>query len=192
MKIAFYLPRIYYNPGGGAKIVFEYANYLADKGHEVLIYYHIPAIGFKIFHNIKIIRDYFIGKVYGCNRWFALNKSVKQKIVTCANEMEPCDIIVATAIQLVEPVLNLSQEYKNKVYLIQGFETWEFPQEKVLSIYKKSKNNIVISKWLKAIVDKNSDEKSYLIPNSIDDSIFYNTCQRRNPHSLTFHIILAS
>ena len=191
MKIAFYLPRVYYNPGGGAKIVLEYADYLANKGHSVSVYYHIPSISFQrpynVKRNIRIGIDYLMGELYGCSRWFALNKNVKQKIITNVNEIDPCDIIVATAIQLVEPILNLPQQYKNKVYLIQGFETWEFPEKRIFSIYKKSKNNIVISRWLKNIVDGNSNESSYLIPNSIDSNIFFDSNQHRIPHSITFH-----
>ena len=53
MKIAFYLPRVYYNPGGGAKIVLEYADYLANKGHSVSVYYHIPSISFQRPYNVK-------------------------------------------------------------------------------------------------------------------------------------------
>lgn len=196
MKIAFYLPRVYYHPGGGAKIVLEYANYLASKGNEIFIYYHNPSISFRsnsdIKHTIKICADYCIGKLFGCSKWFDLNQNVEERIISNAFEIKPCDVVVATAIQLVESVLNLPSQYKKKVYLIQGYETWEFSEDRIISIYQKSKNNIVISKWLETIVDGNSNQKSYLIPNFIDDNVFFCSNRNRDPHSLTFHYRSAS
>lgn len=191
MKIAFYLPRVYYNPGGGAKVVLEYANYLAKRGYEVSIYYHNPKPSVKYLPHAKylfrILMDEFLGNKYGCKKWFNLDKSINEDIVSNADQINPCDIVVATAVQLVEPVLKLSKDYKHKVYLIQGYETWEVPEDKLFRIYNEIDNRVVISKWLLEKVDRNTLTPSIIIPNSIDENIFYNKKISRENHSIVFH-----
>ena len=43
MRINFVLPRSTNTPMGGYKVVFQYANYFSDKGHDVHIYFVINA-----------------------------------------------------------------------------------------------------------------------------------------------------
>ena len=189
MKINFYLPDIYRGIAGGYKVVYQYSNYLAEKGHDIHIYYNIKN-GYNEKHVPKFIcrilrRILFIGYP----RWYKLNNNIKQSAVKNFEEkyIRDADISIATSPYTAYPVYELSKSKGKKFYFIQGYENWgNTPDEFVNKSYNLGMSNIVISKWLKEIVDKYSKKESTLIQNGIDLNTFCikEPIENRNPYSI--------
>ncbi len=190
MKINFYLPQVYKGIAGGYKVVYQYSNYLASKGHDVHIYYnlkdgknskHIPKIVVRLIRRIRFI---------GYPKWYKLNDKISQSAVKNFNEkyIRNADISICTSPNTAYQVYKLSENKGNKFYFIQGYENWgTITDEFLRETYNYGMNNIVISKWLKSIVDKYSKNPSTLISNGIDLDIFKinNDIEKRNPFSIS-------
>lgn len=190
MKINFYLPGVYRGIAGGYKVVYQYSNYLASKGYDIHIYYslkdgknskHIPKIIARLIRRIQFI---------GYPRWYKLNKNISQSAVKNFDEkyIRDANISVATSAYTSKPVYKLSESKGKKFYLIQGYENWGTTTDEFLrESYNYGMNNIVISKWLKNIVDKYSKNPSMLISNGIDLDIFKinNEIEKRKPFSIS-------
>ena len=171
MKICFVLPKAESKAIGGFKIVYEYANRLIQRGHEVYL----------LFLNTNYLKRFyiprFIKKAYfDCETrrqpvWFQLDTEVikvsdysKKKVEKLYRE---CDVVIATAVKTARYVAEYFKT-DNKIYFIQGRENWSLTDEQVDDTYRLGLKNVVISQWLKQIVDKASGGDSVLIPNPID------------------------
>lgn len=175
LKIAFVLPGYSKSPIGGYKMVFEYANRLADRNHNVSIAFDCasgaqrhPLPGFLK----KLCYQYL---VWHYPTWFSLNKRIhKICAYTGINDQEipDGDIICATSVDTANPVSKLNSSKGKKVYFIQDFENWGgWTDEAVKDTYRLGMTNIVIAKWLQQLV-KESGASSIVIPNGIDFTAF--------------------
>ncbi len=183
MKITFCLPSLPHVPVGGFKVVFEYANKLVDKGHDVSIVCFTNQ-KFNIIKNYTI--KYYLSHIYKhfYPKWFPLDKRVK-KIATPyrdATHFPDSDVVFATAVNTAEIVYNLPERCGRKYYLIQGFENWIFTNEQVYQTYQLGMTNIVVSKWLYDLVHP-YDSEVKLLKNPIDTNVFsvVNSIEERNP-----------
>lgn len=193
--ITFLLPGGSRNPVGGYKIVYEYANRLIKDNYEVNIIYPATLLWREqnIYQKLKGVVKYFYFRVnksrYLPYNWFSLDKKIKIFWTPTLEEkyIPKSDCVIATACQTSE-YLN---EYKNinikKFYLIQGYETWSYSEEKLLKTWKYPLNKIVISKWLKEIAIS-LNEKVELIYNGLDFEKFYieNEIEKRKNKNIIF------
>ncbi len=189
MKINFFLPEVYKGIAGGFKVVYQYSNYLASKGHDVRIYYNLKN-GENGKHIPKSIA-YILKKIMfiGYPKWCKLHENVTQSAVKNYNEqyIRDANISIATSPYTAYSVYQLPKTKGEKFYFIQGYENWgKTTDDFVRKSYDLGMNNIVISHWLKEIVDKYSSKGDTLIPNGIDLDIFKvkNTIENRNPKSI--------
>ena len=174
MKVCFVLPKFTRQPIGGYKIVFEYANRLQQLGYEInIVFINDEALSqYRIPQFIKKIVTNFI--TYIEPRWFPLDSKIKKFSNLDKHFLEKIgsvDACVATGIQTVEFVQN-NFGNAQKLYLIQGYENWGVTEEYLWSTYSRGFKNIVVSNWLKKIVDQYALEPSILIKNPIDTSIY--------------------
>ena len=177
MKIFFLLPHPTNKPCGGYKIVYEYANRLSVRGNDVIVGYDCTNLYQKFsilfVEEIQKFLSIVISEI-ACRifpRWFTLYSSVKKQCVYSKKDIPKCDCVVATAISTVDVILKCKYP---KVYLIQGFENWHgVTEDEVYDSYRKIPRRIVISKWLKDIVDNHTiDGKTVYIRNAIDRKVF--------------------
>lgn len=189
MIISFLLPEIARVPVGGHKVVYEYCNKLVEKGHEIHIYYfygnrfkkkNIPEFLRKV-----VIRIY--GSYVGPKKWFDLDKKVKLHVIKTEKQIRQTDVLIATGVETAKSVANYDGQLTSKFYFVQDYETWTCPETEVLDTYRLKLKKIVVSKWLKVLVDKYSEEEAYLISNCIDERIFKVNKEKRLEHSLVFH-----
>jgi len=188
MKICFVLPRYSRRPIGGHKIVYEYANRLAERGCEVFLLF-INDHTFVEYKIPEFLRPAAAGVMTQIEpRWFPLDKRIRKLSGTQNENIEVIsgmDVCVATGVETVAPCKQYFPKAK-KLYLIQDYETWVFREEEVHETYKAGFTNIVISDWLKKIVDTYGDKPSLVIQNPIDLKI-YNPIvpvEQRKAHSI--------
>ena len=171
MKITFLLPFASDHPIGGFKVVFEYANRLDAKGHDVEIVF--PSFTFREdpLRNAWYAARYIQRKLDGSYRpsWFPLNDNVKTTWIRKISdeEMPDSDILIATAWRTARCAEMLSALKGRKFYFIQHLETWNGPEKDVMETWKLPFRKIVISKWLKDIAEKIGEEADY-VPNGLD------------------------
>lgn len=188
MKICFVLPGFSRTPIGGYKMVYEYANRLCELENEVAIIslnnnkmkqYNLPEF-------MRVIAVNIINKSQP--EWFDLNRKIKKisgQEKNYITKIDDYDVVFATGIQTVEVVKNNFNNAR-KMYLIQGYENWGVSEDYLHSTYNYGFCNIVVSRWLKDVVDKYSKEKSYLLKNPIDTKVYrrINSQYERKNHSI--------
>lgn len=197
MKISFVISGFARKASGGHKIIYEYANYLIQKGDEVNIYFlnTNSLSNVKIPKGIKMFISSFVAK-YSKIRWFELDKKIKRYAISRINDysIHDGDVIIACDVKTPKFVSGLDKSKGEKVYLIQGFENWLVSDRYVYETYQLKMKKIVISKWLEEIVNTYSETPSVLIPDGIDTRNF--SCkinyEERENYSICFHYRKAS
>ena len=174
MIVTFVLPKVSRYPVGGYKMVFEYANRLCNKGHDINIIY----INDDFMSKYKLPR--FVRKKLAIHytalepRWFELDTKISK--ISCFNNdmsrkiIEVSDVVIATAVQTVDLVDRLFQ--CKKIYFIQGYEDWGIGEDELVNTYKNNMTKIAVANWLKNIVDEYSSSTCKVIKNPIDSSIY--------------------
>ncbi|MBS4216905.1 glycosyltransferase family 4 protein [Bacillus sp. FJAT-49711] len=171
MKITFILPCYPNKPIGGLRIVYEYANELVARGHEVTAIH--PA--------------YLVHSAYGNNmkagstlpppppvHWQKIDARVKMEYVPYLGEenIPDADSIIATAWYTADYVNQYSPAKGAKFYLIQSYEIWDGPEKLVNQTWHYPMNKIVVSRWLHKIGEKMGATDLKYIPNAIDHEKF--------------------
>lgn len=192
MKINFILPFFPRVPSGGPKIMYEYANRLADKGYNVQVYSCLttPHMGYskiKPFAVRKLI-SFIKDRNHPKPKWFNFNDKVKFNFINSISngEVRDADATVVTWWALVEPLSKLDSSKGKKINIIQGYEIWEGNKELVDQSFQfKNVINIAISHYVYNIVKK-FDSETILIPNAIDNNVFYfkNSISQRPARSI--------
>lgn len=188
MNICFVLPRYSRNPIGGHKIVYEYANRLCLKGYHIYILFlnDKTFVEHQIPKFIRPIASNLLTKIEP--KWFELNKKIV-KLSALSNKdlkkLKTMNVCVATGVETVKPCETLFPLAK-KIYFIQGRETWVASEDYVNETYRKGFDNIVVSSWLKKIVDEYSLRPATLIRNPIDMNIYKQTVpnEKRKSHTI--------
>jgi glycosyltransferase involved in cell wall biosynthesis len=177
-SVSFVLPSRGTHPVGGFKVVYEYANELARRGHRVAIV-HPALIGneqFSAFQYGKIAIRYFlrhIDKSYTPNAWFPIDPRVKLLWVPTLHPryIPDSDVIVATWWRTAEWVASYPASKGRKFYLVQHLETWGGPEDRVLATWRLPLQKIVIARWLEAIANDMGEPAVY-IPNGLNFNAF--------------------
>jgi len=199
MRVTFLLPGESREPCGGNKVVYEYANYLARKGHSVTVVHPAfllmgePLIRLGLKHNIRTVRtilSYLQNKVTGNFKptaWFEVLSSVQLLWVPslAARYIPDADIVFAGAWQTAEWVEQLPPSKGKKFYLIQHLETWAGPENRVMATWKMPLEKITISRWLQGIAES-LGETAHLVHNGLDFERFgvTNALDSRDPNNI--------
>lgn len=144
MRITFVVPFI--TSTGGIRVVYEHANRLQERGHQVTIAH--PIIPMKLgaeWHNIRSLSLQVLGLLGDIKRgnkvdWFQLHTPLKRalyfpekyRISSLERFVPDGDVVVATAWPTAYFVNNLSQKKGEKFYFIQGYESEEVGGESQL------------------------------------------------------------
>lgn len=135
MKITFVLPGI--GIGGGVRVVFEYANRLQDRGHEVNVVYPLLSLRIKPKFNLKSLAGHALGAALNFKKgnkvdWFNLRAklirvpTLSPRYVKFVEKLIPdADIVVATSWETAYPVSKLNEKKGEKFYFVQHYEIWD-------------------------------------------------------------------
>ena len=135
MKITFLLPII--ELVGGVRIVFEYANRLQARGHEVNIVYPLIPLLIKPKFSLNDLAGQALKTIANLKRgtevsWFDLKAKLIRvptlgpRYVKFVGKLIPdADVVVATAWETAYLVSKLSEKKGEKFYFIQHYEIWD-------------------------------------------------------------------
>jgi glycosyltransferase involved in cell wall biosynthesis len=185
------LPRTGEWPSGGLRIVYEHANRLARRGHAVSVVHPARlAINPTGFDHLKSTVRYVIKKIdgrYTPDAWLKMEPTVRLLCVPNLSDrfVPDGDVVIATAWQTAEWVTGYSESKGRGFYLIQHFETWNGPKERVVETWKTPLRKIVPSKWLVDIAHELGEEATY-IPYGLDVNAFeiVTPAEKRTPNHL--------
>lgn len=185
MKITFLLPSI--GISGGVKAVFKFANHLYNRGHDVSIVYPLIPMGsigkWYNFKNLIYKAKETISNLKRCNRieWFSLKVKLVRTPTLSERFIPNAEIVVATWWETAFHVSRYGKNKGEKFYLIQHYEIWGGPKEKVDKTYKLGLHNIVNSTWLKDILQNKLNAKvESLIFHAPDIEDFYFENKNKN------------
>jgi len=163
MRITFLVPCK--DLSGGLRVVTCYGNELIRRGHEVTVVCprrDIPPLDQvrrsvkRFIHQEKDHLDFFQGR-------FLLVPAITED--TCPDG----DVLIATAWHTAEFARDFPASKGRKFYLIQHYETWVGDREQVDATLRYPYQKIVISRWLKRVVEEISEEQDLpIIPNGKD------------------------
>jgi len=174
VKIVFLLPGTGENPVGGFKIVYQYADGLAGRGHEVSVV-HPSFIGSASTSFATRFRRHLLSymkqKLAGSWRpdaWFTFSNNVRLLWTPAFNPIfiPKADVYVATWWLTAERLAAWRMPGR-QLYLIQHYETWGGPAERVDATWRAPLQKIVIAKWL-ADIAAGFGERAHYIPNGLD------------------------
>lgn len=173
MKITLVLPASSPIPIGGYKVVYEYANRLAARGHAVLVAhlreFDDPPNAWRLWtrYRAERLRTPQADRLV---EWFPLSPKVKVAAYPFPLflRLRRHDAVVATSWRTAAPVAALSPRVAaHKAYLLQHIEDWDGDREEVMSTWTLPLSKIVISRWL-GDVATSLGETSIHVPNGID------------------------
>lgn len=176
MRVTFLLPGSGHLPVGGFKVVYEYANHLVARGHEVSVVHaaqfdrEAPPLT-----QLKARVRFAQRRLGGSYRphWFPLRPEVALlwRPSPAAAHLPDADIVVATAWQTAEWVADLPARCGRKFYLIQHYETWSGPPARVDATFGLGFHHLAIARWLQELVRAQGADADYL-PNGLDVAAF--------------------
>jgi len=137
---------------GGVKVINEYANRLAECGHEVTLVYPLevrtgnPLYAFrkKISALVDRLQNVTNNLYYNPNP--AVNLIVIRNLTS--KYIPGGDAVVAVGWQTAEAVADLPPEHGRKFYLLQSFETYFSQKRRILTTYHLPLKKIAVSGWI--------------------------------------------
>lgn len=177
MRIVFVLPSRSAAPVGGFKVVYEYANRLVERGHEVAVVHpwrSRPPRGWRERWRARRWITHYNRRRGEIAPWFELDRRVELPLVDCPSpeRLPAADAIVATAWQTAKDVAGATEGEGRPpgFYLIQHLEPWS-DREEVLATWRLPLHKIVIAHWLEDVaVEIGEGERTSWIPNGLDFS----------------------
>jgi glycosyltransferase involved in cell wall biosynthesis len=186
MRITFILPGYPWRPVGGFRVVYEYANGLVARGHGVTVVHPRnlrnwsppPSRGAA---RLRLMAGRARNAILRPGvRWNPIDSRVRMLYVAepAAERIPDAEAVVATAWQTAEYVAGYPDTKGRKFYLIQHYETWSGPRERVDATWRSPLKKIVIARWLlaKGLELGVPPEDMAHIPNGIDHQRFRPVC----------------
>ena len=190
MNILFLLPQEGTHPLGGFKVVYEYANQLAVRGHQVQILHvaRLSPLGIpvRMADRLRFFRyvPFALNGKWRPDGWFKIDDRVKLLWVPWLSTafLPRSDAYVATWWTTAERLATFRNLPGRKLYLIQHLETWAGDADQVMATWKTPLEKIVIARWLGEIAEQ-IGEKAHYIPNGLDFTRFGcdTPMEQRNP-----------
>jgi len=162
MRISFIIPFI--NWTGGIRIVFEYAERLHQRGHEVSIYFPLFPYRFSDrLYTLRGLRRWVGDLVLNLRRrtrqkWFRLSVPLIMVPWISDHFVSDGDAVIATAWPTAYSVYRLSRSKGTKFYFVQQYESWSGPQDAVDSSYRLPLHKIAAASWLSRLITERFGE----------------------------------
>ncbi|MBP7141287.1 MAG: glycosyltransferase family 4 protein [Opitutaceae bacterium] len=190
MKITFVLPGGARYPAGGTRMVFRYANALAQSGTAITVVMPSDLSLAPFWKRVLRLGRYgawAVVKGYSPDRWIDLHPAIRLLWTpSLASAWAPeGDAVVATSVRTAEMVATWPAKAGRKFYFVQGYETWDFPRARVEASWKLPLEKFAVSTWLCSLIGQ-VGETSTCLRNSVDCVTFGldRPVEERDPASL--------
>lgn len=175
MRIHILVPGTGGRPNGGIRVIYEHANRLAQRGHQVRLHHFTRFPGDSLRSIVKqgIEHIRVLSRSSDFPSWFQFSDDVER----CYSMFGKCpkiacdDKIIATYWKTHELLDKKTLELHKCFYFIQGFENWVTSDCTLHRHWRSESINIVVSRWLERMVIKESGSAKF-IPNAIDQKKF--------------------
>lgn len=172
MRVAFVLPQRSRVPIGGFIVVYEYANRLAARGHEVSVL-HPRTISRPSSLAGQARAELWVRRYRRRPEllapWFRLRPDVRLLAVRHlqGGDLPEADALLATTWQTVGPVFDATAARGGGFYFVQGYELDGAPE--VMDTWALPLRKIVIARWLEEIAaGLGEGERTSYVPNGSD------------------------
>ncbi|ACU38474.1 glycosyltransferase family 4 protein [Actinosynnema pretiosum subsp. pretiosum] len=157
MRVTFVLPVFSRLPSGGFRVVYEHANRLTRRGHEVTVVHERWREGLHrpVKHWYEIARDRWHsarpGGLTRWLRWMRVDPAVRMSMV---DELTPdalpdADVTVATYWTTARLLLSAQPRHGRPAHLVQGYEVWGVPDPgEVDAVLRSALPKVVVSEHL--------------------------------------------
>lgn len=181
-RISFLLPVPHRAPVGGFKVVYEYANHLARRGHAVTVVH--PALDrydATLFRRAKRYVRYLQKRIDGSYRpepFFRLDPQVRLCWTPSlgAGYIGDGDYAVATAWQTAEWLRRYGAEKGEKIYLVQEYERYmaapDGARQRIAQTYSMAARYVAISPAVRQVLRSHGVQNVFYVPNGIDFKAF--------------------
>jgi len=177
MRITFVLPGWSIDkPVGGFKVVYEYANRLSERGHQVNVVHPLLPEEASFKQKMKKYALQIAKHLLGSSKvkWFSVSPKVRMLIVDSLKEetIPKGDVIIATAWQTAEWVARYSPAKGEKFYLVMDFDPWLGPKDRLEATWRAPLKKVAISRWLYEKVVKAGGDSVSVVSIGIDHRRF--------------------
>lgn len=176
MKITFLSPPL--NMSGGIKVIAIYADYLAKKGHDVLV----VSLPCELPNYRERVKSFFKGSFFysRIQKSHFDNTAIKQHMIDfhrpiLSEDLPDADVIIATWWETAEWLAKINACKGKKNYLVQGHEVFDYiPKNRAIKTYQSKMHKIVVSKWLKDILQQEYGINEVdVVSNGVEKNYFY-------------------
>lgn len=159
---------------GGIRVVFEYANRLRARGHDVWIVHALDVVGGRFPSRPSLLRmakrcKFALRPRVG---WFDVHVPVLRRPQILDRYLPPADVVFATANETADWVVRLDATRGEKFYLVQHDETWTRDPELVRATWSLPLKKIVIASWLEKLAVERGAPAVAMIPNGVNTEQF--------------------
>ncbi|HTZ43836.1 MAG TPA: hypothetical protein VMB79_08220, partial [Jatrophihabitans sp.] len=154
-RITFLAPVLARLPGGGARTYYEHANSLAERGHQVTVLHSLnyppgPAGRLAGWARGKV-RDLRAGNLRRTVSWLRVDPRVRLSFLPSFDEhtvLPPADLRIGTYWQTNEFLAGQPADGAARMQLIQAYEVWAGPADRVEATWRLPFETVVVSRSL--------------------------------------------
>ncbi len=182
MRITFLAPGYVWGPSGGMRVVYEYANRLSARGHDISVVHprrlryspSCPEPSLAVWVREWAKRELRRLKPKPQVTWQPICDRVQMLSVpdSSSRYIPDGDVIFATSWHTVRSVQECPNSKGKKCYLIQGYESYHAANELVDATWRAPLHKVVVAKWLAGLGSELGCEEVTYIPNGINHELY--------------------
>jgi glycosyltransferase involved in cell wall biosynthesis len=180
-RISFLAPVLARLPGGGARTYYEHASSLAERGHDVTVVHSLnygPGLRGRLEGMARQkVRDLKAGNLTRRVSWLPIDPRVRMVFVPAFDgraSLPPADLRIGTYWETNEFRASLPSDGSARMQLIQAWEVWAGPRDRVEATWRLPFETVVVSQSLyQRGLDLGLDRsRLHLAANGIDHELF--------------------
>lgn len=195
MRVTFLLPEFTFHPGGGPRVVYEYANGLVRRGHTVsVVWMQAPprdVRGAMRLARREVRNRRTSHRLRRTLTWFDLDPRVRTGYAPwgasperVASRLPDADVLVSTFWTTWTPVQGAERRKGAPLQLVQSYETWAAPKDTIDRNLREPVPKVVIAPSLeRVLLDLGvPNELIHVVPSGVDHAVFQAPTTER-PHT---------
>ncbi|MBA2633676.1 MAG: glycosyltransferase family 4 protein [Chloroflexi bacterium] len=195
MRISFVTPGVVWRPGGSYGVIFEYANQLTARGHEVRIVFpaSVPQaspsadLGARLRARAVQLRKTWQRRI----SWYPIDPRVRLEFVprleTAA--IAPGDVVIATTWTVASFVASLPQDRGRGFYVVHHYEGGKYDPMAVDATLALPLVKLAVSRFTAREISLRGFAPVRYVPNGVDGAIYAPAEVRRSPLQVAMNFV---